>query len=120
MPQQCGSHFEWHPEILQPSGERVAEIVEVEIRHFRLTAQSLPERAEGGRIPSPEDSPVHMDEIASQGLVGGRIEGNFTGCLLQTAARRRQDQPPPSSRLRNQVRSISKILLLGVRCSGRR
>lgn len=39
-------------------------------------------------------SPVHMDEIASEGLVGGRIERNFTRCLLQTAARRREDQPP--------------------------
>ena len=65
--------------------------MEVEIRHFCLTAQSLPERTEGRRIPSPEDAPVYMDEITSEGLVNGRIEGNFTGCLLQTAARRRED-----------------------------
>ena len=94
MPQQCGSHFERYPEILEPSGKGVAEIVKVEIRHFCLTTQSLPERTESRRIPSPEDSPVHMDEIASQGLVGSRIEGNFTRCLLQPAACWREDQPP--------------------------
>jgi hypothetical protein len=72
----------------------VAEIMEAEINHFRLTVQSSPERAEGGRIPSPEDSTVHMDEIASEGFVGGRIEGNFSGCLFKATASRRQDQPP--------------------------
>jgi len=30
-----------------------------------------------------------MDEIAPEGLVGGRIEGNFSGCLFQPAACRR-------------------------------
>ena len=94
MAQQCGSDFERDPEILEPGGERVTEIMEVEIRHFRLAAQSSPERAEGRRIPSPEDSPVHMDEITSEGLVGGRIEGNFSGRLFESTARCRQDQPP--------------------------
>lgn len=89
MAQQRGSHFEWDSEILQPGGEGVAEIVEVEVSHFRLAAQSSSERAEGRRIPSPEDFPVHMDEIAPEGLVGGRIEGNFSGCLFQPAACRR-------------------------------
>lgn len=79
MAQQRGSHFEWDSEILQPGGEGVAEIVEVEVSHFRLAAQSSSERAEGRRIPSPEDFPVHMDEIAPEGLVGGRIEGNSRG-----------------------------------------
>ena len=81
MSQQRRSHFEWHPEILEPRREGVAEIMEVELGHFRFAAQSSPERAEGRRIPSSEDSPVHMDEIASQRLVGGRIEGNFTRCF---------------------------------------
>ncbi|HEV8328149.1 MAG TPA: hypothetical protein VGQ08_11750 [Nitrospiraceae bacterium] len=94
MPQQRGSHFEWDPEILEPRREGVTEIVEMEIGHFRLGAQSSPERAEGRRIPSSEDFPIHMNEIASQCLIGGRSEGNFTGCLLQPAARRREDQPP--------------------------
>ena len=91
MPQQRSSHFERHSEILQPGGEGVTGIMEMEICHFRLTAQSLPERTEGRRIPSSEDSPVHMDEITSESLVGGRSEGNFTGCLLQPAACRRKD-----------------------------
>ena len=51
MPQQRGSHFEWDAEILQSRLKGVAEIMEVEIDHFRLVAWSSPERAEGGRIP---------------------------------------------------------------------
>ncbi|HEY6260160.1 MAG TPA: hypothetical protein VIW47_01105 [Nitrospiraceae bacterium] len=35
-----------------------------------------------------------MDEIAFERLVGGRIEGNFTGCLFQPTACRRKEQPP--------------------------
>ena len=35
-----------------------------------------------------------MDEIAFESFVGGRIEGNFSGCLFKATARRRQDQPP--------------------------
>jgi hypothetical protein len=65
MAQQCGSHFEGHAEILQPGGERVAEIVEVEIGHPGLAAQSSPERAKRGGVPSPEDSPVHMHEVTA-------------------------------------------------------
>ena len=77
MPQQGRSDFEGHPEILEPSGEGMPEVMEVEIGHFRFAAQSSPERAEGRRIPSPEDSPIHMDQIASEGLVGCRSEGNL-------------------------------------------
>ena len=55
MPQQRGSHFEWYSEILEPGSKGVAEIVKVEIIHFRLTAQSLPKRAGCRRIPSTFD-----------------------------------------------------------------
>ena len=86
MPQQSGSHFQRDTEVLEPGGEGVAEVVEVEIGHLRLAAQPSPEYAKRGGIPSPEDSPVHMDEIAPQGLIGSRVEGQFTRRLFETAA----------------------------------
>ncbi|HMS85526.1 MAG TPA: hypothetical protein PKD12_17930 [Nitrospira sp.] len=62
MPKQCRSHFQRNAEILQPRGEGVAEIMEVEIDYLGFLRQTLPEDAEGGRSPSPEDSSVHMGD----------------------------------------------------------
>ena len=82
MAQQGGSHFQRYTEILEPCGESVAQIVEVQISHFGVTAQSPPERPKGTGIPSPEDSPVRMGDLASESCIGSRLEGNFLRCLL--------------------------------------
>jgi hypothetical protein len=63
MPQQSGSYLERDAEVLQLGGEGMAQIVEVEIGHFRLSAQSLPGDAKRGRSTSPENSPVHMGDL---------------------------------------------------------
>ncbi|MDH4083891.1 MAG: hypothetical protein OEV99_12470 [Nitrospira sp.] len=62
MPQQRRSHFQRNAEILKPRGERVAQVMEVEINHLRFLCQTLPEDAERGWSPSSEDSPVHMGD----------------------------------------------------------
>lgn len=57
MSRQGRSHFERDAKILQPGGEGTPQSMEMEIRHFRLVAQSWPEDAKRGGSPSPEDSP---------------------------------------------------------------
>jgi len=64
MSEQGSAHLERHAEILQPRGEGVSEVMEMEIVHLGLERQTSPEGPKLVCAPSPEDSPIHVGDLA--------------------------------------------------------
>ena len=75
MPQQGRSDFERHPEILEPSGEGMPEVMKVEIGHFRfgkLLFQMLGVFAEFERSMIVERVKAGLKRARAEGKVFGR------------------------------------------------